>query len=302
VSHEPFDVQIFAKTLTIPRLSLALVGQLLTPVFAQADDGMAGPAGGLQMESMGMDQVGTRDPTRPTNGWDIALGAGVSARPTYEGSDRYLAAPSPLLNVTWTWADRVSIGPMGVSAYWHHEAFRVGAALAFDGGRRDTQGNGIFRQGDDRLRGLGNIGSALGPKLFASYSAGAMTFSVSVTKLTGGTNNGILADAGLSVPYKLTERASLVLHAGTTWQDAKHAQAYFGVTAQQALDSIFPQFTARAGFKDVTVGVALQYQFDRHWFLMGSVDAERLLGDAARSPITFASTSASGRVMFGYHF
>jgi outer membrane protein len=103
-------VQVSAKNTTfrtwVRTWTFAVLGQVLTSMVARADDVL-------------------RDGNTSTSGWDIALGGGAAVRPTYEGSDRYLARPAPLLSLTWTWADRVSIGPTGLSAYWHEDAFRV---------------------------------------------------------------------------------------------------------------------------------------------------------------------------------
>jgi outer membrane scaffolding protein for murein synthesis (MipA/OmpV family) len=79
-------------------------------------------------------------------------------------------------------------------------------------------------------------------------------------------------------------------------------QDFFGVTPTQALNSMFPEFTAHAGVKDVTGGVTYVYRFGEHLFFVGSADVEHLLDDAASSPITFASTGITARIGAGYHF
>jgi outer membrane protein len=196
----------------------------------------------------------------------------------------------------------ISIGTNGISASWHEDGCRVGVALAYDTGRRDNTGDGAFQEGDDRLKGLGDIGFAVGPKLFASYSVGQVTFSESVTQFTSGSNGGVQADVGVSWRRTLTERSILMLHAGASWQDRKRMQDFFGVTPTQALNSMFPEFTAHAGVKDVTGGVTYVYRFGEHLFFVGSADVEQLLDDAASSPITFASTGVTARIGVGYHF
>jgi outer membrane protein len=142
----------------------------------------------------------------------------------------------------------------------------------------------------------------VGPKLFATYSVGQVTFSESVTQFTGGSNGGVQADVRVSWRRRLTERSILMLHAGASWQDRKRMQDFFGVTPTQALNSMFPEFTAHAGVKDVTGGVTYVYRFGEHLFFVGSADVEQLLDDAASSPITFASTGVTARIGVGYHF
>ena len=274
---------IFARSTIVRRLAITVAGQLLISTVAHADDDF-------------------RDQGAYASGWNIALGGGAAVRPTYEGSDRYRGVPWPILDVKWTWADTISIGPTGISAYLHEGAWRIGVALAYDIGRRDTAGNGIFREGDDRLKGLGDIRFAAGPKLFTSYSAGPVTFSESVTQFTGDSNGGVQVDASVSWRQKLTERSILMLHAGASWEDRKRMQEFFGVTPTQALNSVFPEFTPHAGVKDVTGGAIFVYGFDQHLFLVGTADVEKLLDDAASSPIAFRSTGVTGRIGVEHHF
>ena len=92
--------------------------------------------------------------------WEVTLGAGASLRPTFEGSDRSLVRPLPVISVKWR--DTISLGEGGLSAAWHRKGFRIGAGLTFDPGRKDHSSGGIFESGDDRLKGLGTINASLG--------------------------------------------------------------------------------------------------------------------------------------------
>ena len=90
---------------------------------------------------------------RPRGEWDLTLGGGAAVRPTYEGSDHYIASPVPFVNVIWR--DTISLGVDGLSAYWRYENLRVGGGLTYATGR--YQSSGIFQQGDGRLAGMGDI-------------------------------------------------------------------------------------------------------------------------------------------------
>jgi outer membrane scaffolding protein for murein synthesis (MipA/OmpV family) len=232
--------------------------------------------------------------------WDITLGAGAAMRPTFEGSDRYVVRPLPLLSVRWR--DTISFGEGGLSAYWHHRNFRIGGGLTFDGGRDDTGRGGIFGSGDDRLKGLGKIDTSLGLRAFASYRLGVGNFEVAATKYTGKQNDGVVVNLGLSAPLPLNSRLIVMPHVRATWANDNYMEAYFGVTPVQAAASIFPLFQANAGFKDVRGGVNVIYRLNRHWFVAADASAVRLLGSAAASPISISDTSALVTSMIGYRF
>jgi outer membrane protein len=231
--------------------------------------------------------------------WDINLGAGAAMRPTFEGSDRYLVSPVPVVHITWD--DMVSLGVGGLNAYWHHDNFKVGAGLTFDQGR-DIKKPSIFGEGDDRLKGLGKIDTALGIRGFASYRLGPVNFDVSATKFTGSPNNGVLVSFGAQAPLKLASKLMVVPHIQATWANQNYMETYFGVTPVQSRASIFPQYAAGAGVKDIIGGVNVIYNFNPHWYVAGDASVTQLMGDAAKSPISFSNTNAMLITMVGYHF
>jgi len=75
-----------------------------------------------------------------------------------------------------------------------------------------------------------------------------------------------------------------------------------GVTAAQASASIFPRFNAGSGFRDVRGGVNIIYRLSPRWFVAGDASVTRLMGDAARSPISISDTNVMVTTMIGYRF
>ena len=242
-----------------------------------------------------------RGRTAPREGpWDIALGVGGMMRPTFEGSDRSRFRPLPLISVKWR--DAISFGEGGVNAYWHHRSFRIGGGLSYSSGRDDGGSGGLLGNGDDRLAGLGKIDEALGLRLFASQRLAFINFDVAATKFMGGNNKGVEMNFGAAMPLPLGRKLIVSPHVRATWTNGSYMQTYFGVTPLQASRSTFPAFNAGAGVKDVQGGVNLVYPMNRHWFLMGDVSVTRLIGDAARSPISISNSSIGAMTFIGYRF
>jgi outer membrane scaffolding protein for murein synthesis (MipA/OmpV family) len=235
----------------------------------------------------------------PTKEWDVTLGGGVAVRPTFEGSDRYRVTPMPMLNIKWN--DSVSFGPDGLNAYWHDGAVKAGAGLTFDPGRAD-KGTGILTAGDDRLSGLGTIDPAVGFKAFGEYKAGQVIFGSSVTQFAGADNHGALVNARIATPLPVSDQLMLMGSISADWADKNYMQTIFGVTSLQASRSRFTQFNARAGVKDVGVGLNAIYRIDGNWSVSTMAQITELTGDAAKSPITFSNTNGTVATMLGYHF
>ncbi len=235
---------------------------------------------------------------RPRGEWDVTLGAGAAVRPTYEGSDHYIASPVPFVNVIWR--DTISLGVDGLSAYWRYENLRVGGGLTYATGR--YQSSGIFQQGDGRLAGMGDIPGALGLKGFADYKLGPVNLNASLTKFTANGNDGVLVNFGVGLPYRLTESTTVRASVSADWANQSYMQTYFGVTPTQAINSGYSQFNAGAGIKDVNFGVGLTQQLGSNWALVANARLTRLTGDAENSPIVFSKTQALFMAAITYHF
>jgi MipA family protein len=229
--------------------------------------------------------------------WDVTLGVGAALRPTFEGSDRSIVRPLPVIALRWR--DTISIGEGGLSATLHYKKFRFGGGLTFDAGRKDHSSGGIFESGDDRLMGLGTIKASPGFRAFVSTRVSLVNFEVSAVKSL---NHGVTGTLGLSVPLPLGKKLLLMPHVRATWADGNYMQTYFGVTPVQSAASIFSPFNAGGGFKDVRGGVNLIYSFNRHWFAGADVGVTRLMGDAAASPISISDTNVTVMALTGYRF
>jgi outer membrane protein len=230
--------------------------------------------------------------------WDVTLGAGLGVRPTYEGSDHYIASPVPFAKVIWR--DTISLGVDGLSAYWRYQDLRIGGGVTLSPGR--VQNSGIFSQGDGRLFGMGDIPAALGLRGFADYKLGFVNLNASVTKFTASGNDGVLVNFGVAVPYRLTENTTITARVSADWADQSYMQTYFGVTPAQSASSGFAQFNAGAGIKDVGLALGVNHHFGRNWMLAVDARFTRLTGDAENSPIVFSKTATTFMSAIAYHF
>ena len=233
--------------------------------------------------------------------FDLTAGGGAVMRPTYLGSDRYRASLLPLLSVKWN--DTISFGPDGMRLYWHNDRLTLGGGLTFDGGRNEKDRNFFaFGSGDERLKGLGKIDASIGYQLFASYRLWRINLDAAAIKYDGDQNKGVVVRAGAALPLRLTERLTITPHAGATWGNDAYTRTYFGVSATQALQSRFTRFDAASGVESASAGLRLQYAFDKHWFVMADATGALLLGDAKKSPISFANSATTVATAIGYHF
>ena len=69
------------------------------------------------------------------------------------------------------------------------------------------------------------------------------------------------------------------------FSDARYQRAYFGVTPAASLASGLPAYRPGGGVHAVALASGLTYALNNRWGLFGYARYERLVGDAARSPI-----------------
>jgi outer membrane protein len=92
------------------------------------------------------------------------------------------------------------------------------------------------------------------------------------------------ADVSLSYSIQVSSRFTLTPTIGTTWADRKYNDRYFSVTATESLASGLPQFTAGAGFKDVSGLLIASYRLTDRMTLSATGGVTSLIGTAKDSP------------------
>lgn len=246
------------------------------------------------------DEADSDPPAAGTNLWHGSYGVGAIGNPTYQGSDRSVVRALPFGHLEWN--DRISIGYEGVEIHWHHDALSFGGGLTWDFGRSDHSGSYFFNSGDDRLKGLTKINASLGGLAFVGYRIANVDLTLSGSRFDGALKGGVLVKLGASVPIEVSPQLTISPHIGGAWANTTYTETYFGVTASEAANSSFSQFTATAGVRDIEGGIDVQYRINQHWFVTSNATVERFEGDAARSPITLARSNTRWVTIIGYRY
>ena len=115
--------------------------------------------------------------------------------------------------------------------------------------------------------------------------------------------DGWIGDAGAYMPLPGSSE-TFQWFAGPTMTvaDASYMQRYFGVGVAQAFHTHYPRYKASAGVKSYGFGVSVVYFLTKHWFATADGALSQLVGSAAHSPITQASTQGTVDISFNYQF
>jgi outer membrane scaffolding protein for murein synthesis (MipA/OmpV family) len=85
-----------------------------------------------------------------------------------------------------------------------------------------------------------------------------------------------------------------------TFADRLHMQTLFGVSTDQSLASGYPDYLTHSGAESAGFGFGATRFLGRHWLLHLDLAANRLLGCAARSPITQRTSQNTGVLAAAY--
>lgn len=211
--------------------------------------------------------------------WNVSLGVGVGVAPAFLGAKRGAFAVRPI----------VSIG-RGLGSRWLSVADdSIGIGLIEgDNWRAGVAGKLLWeRRASDHaeLRGLGNVrfGGELGG--FAEF------YPLTWLRARGEIRQGLFAHDALMGDIKLDaftrfgERWIVSAGPRMSFAGRDFTQTYLGVNAAQSLQSGLPQFKAGHGLLSYGATAQVTYQWTPRLETSAFVQATRLAGDAADSPL-----------------
>jgi MipA family protein len=239
----------------------------------------------------------------PATGWSGSVGIAVAYAPSYAGSPNERAFVAPPISVSYR--DSVlgtfALGLEGLSwTFLDDKSVRLGVLVGFDSGRESrTRGPDLFRFGDDRLSGMGDVEASAEAGVMAGYGP----ITLIARKAIGDRGHaGFIADLSFDWACPLSDKIGLSAGVGTRWADQKYQQAYFGVTQAQAAASRFQSYTPEEGFVNGNVNIGLAYRFAAAWSAHVRINYEHLIEQSKASPLAEKPNSVTGYVGLSRHF
>lgn len=231
-------------------------------------------------------------PVDQPRGWSTEVGAGLISSPMYRGADEQQLMLVPDVRVSYDDVFSASVARGARYVAWREGNAQAGPLARIDFGR-DEDGDSPFRiAGDDpvALRGLHEVDATVLAGLFVAYETGAWKAEAELLQGLGG-HEGLVAV--LSLDHTVTLSAPddrgppWIIATGPwfQWASADYNDAYFGLTAADALASGLTRYEAEAGVNAAGWAARVVRPLTRSAALFAFVNYERLLGDAADSPL-----------------
>ncbi|MDT8855342.1 MipA/OmpV family protein [Paracoccaceae bacterium Fryx2] len=209
------------------------------------------------------------------DGLSFTLGVGGQYAPSYFGSDSYEAAPTGKLSV-----QRLSLGPLqfgSADPYTEKLGFAPRGSFRIIGDRKAKD--------NPELAGLTDLKTSVEIGVGLGYEA---TDWRAFADLRYGVIGHESAVAEFGADWKAVSTPQFKLNIGPRllYGSGRYNRTYFGVTAAESLASGLAPSTPDAGLVSAGIEIGASYDLGNAWALEGSLNYDRLRGDAANSPIT----------------
>lgn len=238
-----------------------------------------------------------QDPaTEPT-----LLGAGVRTRPAYDGSGSQKWEVVPVLRyygpVLFARSTRgVLEGGAHVEVV---PGLNAGLQLAYEDGRKAADSDFLNSHNLPDVDVGGSYGAhlewngKLGPSPINVILRGRKHFK---------SERGAQADLRFTAGIFQAGRFSAGAVAQATWANAKSTESIYGIAREQSATSGLSAYTPGSGMLSGSLALIWSFDLAPNWVMVGNLEARRLQGDAAKSPLTERRTSQYATVGVAYRF
>lgn len=227
----------------------------------------------------------------------VRVGAGAQLRPEYVGADKTSVSPLFHVNIARGTKQFAFSGPDDSPsiAVTQSNEFSFGLAGNFEGRRRQS----------DVGAPVGNIKQTFEAGAFAQYEWHD-SFRVRAELLKGiNGHHGLLGTVSADKIWRDGDRYVISLGPRVLFSDGRYQREYFGVTPPVAVATGLPAYRPGSGIYAVAAATGVTYALNDRWGLFGFGRYERLVGDAAKSPLVRkygSRNQLSGGIGLNYTF
>lgn len=210
----------------------------------------------------------------------FTVGAGAEYTPDYFGADDYSFGPTGVLRFDYVrLPGGFEFGSQGAVGFI--EGFAPRGSLRYIGSRKASD--------NPELRGLENVDAALELGLGLGYEA-------QYFRVFGDVRYGLIGHSAwvgdFGADAILRPSDDLIINFGprADWGGSGFMNSYFRVSGSESTESGLDEYSPDNGFYSVGVEMNARYALSQSWGVEGSATYDRLVGDAADSPIVQQGT------------
>lgn len=217
----------------------------------------------------------------------FSLTGGAAYGPSYFGSDSYSVTPGGLYTLTG-----LSLGALRLRDPDGPRLYAPGTGL------RGALRYVAARKGSGALAGFADVDGALELGLGVHHTTQRwQVYSDLRYGLIG--HKALVGEVGANLIHRAS--SGLVLHAGprAAFGNGRFMRTYFGVTADESTASGLAAYRPDGGLQSLGIEMGAYQPLNADWGITGVLRYDRLLGDAAASPIVQQGSRDQMTVMVG---
>jgi outer membrane protein len=229
------------------------------------------------------------------------LGAGARTRPAYDGSAARETEPIPSVRYFGKpWFARTTQGMLeGGARLEVMRDLHLGAQIAYEVGRKSSEAVFLASRNVPDI----NPGASAGVHLEWDQHLGPVPITLLArARQLIDSDRGAQADLRFTAGVLGWGALSAALFLQGTWASAKSNQSYYGVTPDVSASTGLPAYAPGGGLLYATGGLLYGVDLDKTWLIVGNLEARRLQGAAARSPLVEQPTSRYASASLAYKF
>lgn len=207
----------------------------------------------------------------------VRVGVGAQLQPKFIGDDG--TSISPLFHVNTARGDH----EFKFGAPDDHFGLSVVSSGGFSfGPAGNLQGS---RKNSDVGAQVGKVSTTVEAGAFAQYEWNdSFRFRAELLKGLNG-HKGLVGMVGADKIWRDGDRYVFSVGPRVMFSNARYQRAYFGVSPDASLATGLPIYRPSGGIHGVALASGASYQFNNRWGVFGYARYERLVRDAAKSPI-----------------
>jgi MipA family protein len=299
----------------VPRQSNTLLPFVLATVFLLT--GVASQAVFAETPALRMMPDGSRD---------LYAGIALNSAPEYAGAAERKTRAMALIQMQWSSGIFLS----GLSAGWHlsdSPQLEYGPLLAIEPGRTASGNRSLSGAGGISSPTFGAPGSAAAPGGATQPALQVARFEEVSSRLTAGgffnyyfnqqlrmtgsllygagnDQNGLLFNTAIQQSFaNLPAHHHVSISAGANWANRHYLHSFFGTEATRlASGATSLAYAPSSGLRDVQLSVNWNWELSRPLLLTSQLNASRLMGEAADSPLVSRRNLVGARVGLAYRF
>jgi len=227
------------------------------------------------------------------------IGAGVRTRPAYDGSSAQRTDLIPTVRYYGQpWFARTTQGMLeGGARVELSRGLNLGAQLAYEGGRLASESDFLRSNSVPDIKPGASVGlhiewdQNLGPAPVTLLARGRHFID---------SDRGAQADLRFTAGVFSRGAVTAAVFVQGTWASSKSNQSFYGITPGQSAS--LPLYSAGSGPLFATGGLLWGVDLSREWMVVGNLEARRLRGDAARSPLAERTSNHYASASVAYRF